>query len=426
MHKMSALLRGTTLALSLAAASPALAYTIASLDKTAPDPARETHVLVVGRGRDLGRLFAQSAIAQAYRYRALQPESQIVLIAARERDGEKETDYYQRQGTVVHRADSKTLSGLALIGELKKFTKIVSLDIYAHTAWIVGSALDSELARFDEDSLGVGDLKKNFAPGAFAFLHGCNSGFKMGPSLAKKWGVPVLGSLTSTDFQRLHQTGEWYNPDPGRAPDNNWAATNPFGYASPLSCKKGLCLRMRPDNFPYTGAWGEFSAGLGFFKAACPWGDDVACRSGLRNALAAAVSSRPITLTSGIDDVKAAIKDFLCPVGKGPALRKACFEGLEKAVVEGRSDFTPYKGDSLSCTEKGCAYETPCKPKLDGIFVKPHCKLARHPQSQPSTALVDEYLLYLRAFTEPDPPPAVVPAAEPEPSPSATPSDSEP
>jgi len=360
---------------------------------------KETSLLIVGRGKEMGRLFGQAAVTKGYRYRALVPERQIVVIAARETwDSEKETEFYPRMGYRVLHTNIASLTGVSLIREMKRFKKIASVDIYAHTAWIVGASLDSEVSRFDEDTSGVGELRSRFVPGAFAILHGCNSGFKMGPSLAEKWNIPVLGSLAAADFQRLHSSNEWYYNESSRAPDTDWADTIERGFGSPLNCKKGFCIRLKPDGFPYQGAWGSFDAGLGFFKAFCPWGEDAKCHEGLRSALVSNVSSYPITAESDAESVKNAVKESLCPMGKSPAIREKCFRDLEKAAGDGNRAYTPFIGDSLSCSLKGCEYDTPCKPKLDDFRVRPDCQLRRPAASAPSTAFVDEYLLYLRAF----------------------------
>ena len=112
--------------------------------------------------------------------------------------------------------------------------------------------------RLSIKTIGIEKLKGHFSNDAYLFLHGCNTGFILAPFLSNLLNIPVAASLTSTDFQKLHSDGEFYLTAKGFSPNSDWAHRNKNSYNFETSCRYGKCLRLKPDNHPYIGYWGEY------------------------------------------------------------------------------------------------------------------------------------------------------------------------
>ena len=95
--------------------------------------------------------------------------------------------------------------------------------------------------RLSIKTIGIEKLKGHFSNDAYLFLHGCNTGFILAPFLSK-----------------LHSDGEFYLTAKGFSPNSDWAHRNKNSYNFETSCRYGKCLRLKPDNHPYIGYWGEY------------------------------------------------------------------------------------------------------------------------------------------------------------------------
>jgi hypothetical protein len=394
-------MRRIILAILLTLSTSAQAFTVAGFSPSI-DPNRETHVLVVGRGKEMGRQFAQAALGKALRLRETSPQRQVVVISIREKGNAEDGAFFQRVGLNLYRHDTALLSGKVLVQELKKLGPLASLEFFSHSGWAVGPGLEGGDYRFNLETAGIKELAGRFTPDAFMILHGCNSGYLVAPGFSKLWGIPAAGSLGATDFQQLHSNGTWYHHNPGQFPAGGWAAKNAISYDAPVECNNASnpCYRMKPDNSMYQGVWGKFWTGLGFYKFFCARGEDEACLRGVRAAVVTNVSIQPGVASMGRDAYKALVKDWLCGNSASGTARRNCEQGLDTATATGQRSFTTFSGNSLVCDLAGCSYEYTCKKERTGGWMGRTTEVCGmvNTSSAPSTALVDDFDLLMRAY----------------------------
>ena len=152
------------------------AYLITSFYSNEIDYSQPTRLLIAGDGHDLGLLFQEVAKSKALKYHELNPDYQIILITAEE----KELDNKQalkRWGFNLQDEKRSSLDGESFLKEAIKFKKIASIDIFSHSSAQHGIHLDGRSNRLDLTTKGVAQLRSHFIKDAYAYLHGCNSGF---------------------------------------------------------------------------------------------------------------------------------------------------------------------------------------------------------------------------------------------------------
>lgn len=362
------------------------------------DSSKPTRILVAGYGDDLHLLFQQVAKAKAQKLKEQYPNDQIVLIAVEQEDSDNETALKNWGFNIVESKSSK-LDGKLLIKELSSFKQILSLDIFSHSSAQFGVHLKGMFSQLTTTTRGLETLRGNFVKGAYAVLHGCNTGFYLAPYLSKVWGIPVAGSLTSTNFQRLHSNGHFYLEESGFPPSTDWSKTNAISYNEPLKCKDGYCLRLKPDNMTYVGHWGEYQeGGLPFYKWFCVDGEKETCLKAMAKNLLTQISIVNLKSNSSIQFYKKAVFDFLCPISSKRELRRECEEKLEEALVTKDYTYSPFSRTQLQCDFNKCQAEIKCDTIIFTKIPKPGtCYLINKTTSE-STTIVREYLSYLQAF----------------------------
>lgn len=404
---MNTLLRQTLSIFALLAAAVsaprAQAFIIGSLSPSVT-PTQEVRVIVIGRGKEMGRQFAKAAMGKAFRLREFDSTRPVVIISIREDGNSSDKTFFQRFGVNLFRFDDSLLSGKVLVQELKKLGPIASLEFYSHSGWEVGPGLEGGDYRFNLGTDDVESLGARFTRNAYVMIHGCNSGYKIAPGLSKMWnGIPVAGSLTATDFQQFHTDNVWYHQNPGEYPSRgDWASSNQTTYESLVSCNEPTnpCYRMKPDNSPYSGVWGVFKTGLGFYKWSCANGEDDTCRRGVREAVLSSVSVLPGRESSSFEEYKTLTKDWMCANSAFGTERNECLANIDQAYATGNSTYTSFRGNSLDCSLTGCAYEYDCTNVMHPMFrfrTQEVCGM-RNTSSRRSTAFMDDYGLMLRAF----------------------------
>jgi len=364
------------------------------------DSNAETRVIVIGRGKDMGRQFAQAAMGKALRLREYDPSRNVVVISIREDGTARDRTFFERFGVTFHRFDTALLSGKVLVQELKKIGPMASLEFFSHSGWAVGPGLEGGDYRFNLETEGLTQLAGRFTRDAFMIVHGCNSGYQMAPGFSKLWGIPVAGSLGATDFQQYFQDGIWYHHNPGQFPSNGqWASRNSTSYESPLNCSEpgSPCYRMKSDNTPYQGIYGKFQTGLGFYKFFCANGEDAACLRGVRKAVLSSVSVVPGRESASITEYRALAKDWLCGNSDSGSRRKSCEDGIDSASASGNRTFTGFRGNSLNCSLTGCTWDYNCSRSSNWFTIMEVCGMVNTSRA-PSTAFMDDYALMMRAF----------------------------
>lgn len=368
-------------------------YNTANLDKTKP-----TRVMVAGDGDGLGLLFQEVAKARALKYAEVNQDEQIVLLSFDDKElGTQRA--LSKWGFKIVKIDNSTIDGKIFIEEVSKFKKILSLDIFSHSSAQFGIHLAGKINRVNTNTKGLEILKPNFMKDAFVYLHGCNSGFNLAPFLSSLWGIPVAGSLTSTNFQKLHSDGNFYLSEPGYAPNSDWATENPFSTDTQASCSNGTCQRLKPDNTPYSGWWGQYrEGGLSFYKFFCVKNNEEDCTRVMAKSLLSHTLTVNLKKTSTLDEYKKGVIDFLCPVSSKKDLRGECQAKLEEALVTDDMTYNPFSRPAVECDFKGCKAEITCDKLMFTGMPKPGtCKLKNDAKSPPTT-LVREYKAYLQGY----------------------------
>lgn len=354
--------------------------------------------MVAGSGDDLKLLFQEVAKAKAQKYSELNSAEQIVLITAKEEEMSNE-NALKRWGFIIHESNKATMDGKDFIAETSKFKKILSLDIFSHSSAQFGIHLVSRTNRLNINTRGLETLKKNFLPGAFVYLHGCNSGFNLAPHLSKVWGVPVAGSLTSTNFQRLHTDGNFYLEEEGYAPSKDWSEKNALSFDQTVDCKDGYCLRLKPDNTAYYGFWGSYrEGGLPFYKWFCVNNTTEQCRQVMATTMLYQTSIVNLKKNSSSADYKKAVIDYLCPVSSKKDLRRECEEQLDLALSTKDYTYNPFSKPQVECNFKSCRATVECDKVLFTGLPKPGTCRLNNPDTK-ATTLVREYIDYMEAYS---------------------------
>jgi hypothetical protein len=357
-----------------------------------------TRILVAGAGDDLGTQFQQVARGKALKYSQQYPNEQIVLIAANEPDVDDKA-VLKSWGFSFQLENKSTFNGDTLLDETVKFKQIASIDIFSHSSAQHGIHLDGRAHRLTLNTKNIERLKGHFTKDAYAFLHGCNAGFNLAPFLSSAWEIPVAGAMTSTNFQKLHNDGNYYLTEEGFFPNTDWATTNNKSFNETVNCNAGMCLRLKPDNNPYTGFWGEYGdGGLPFYKFFCVKNSLEVCNRVMAKSLLSFIGNTNLKTTETLTEYKNSLFDFLCPVSAKRDLRKECEENLESALVTGDLTYNPFTRTQVQCNFKSCEAEIVCKNVfLTGISKPGTCQLVNHFEGK-ATTLVREYKAYLDGF----------------------------
>lgn len=396
------------------------------------DPNKRTHIIVAGKGSDMGLQFHMSAAAQARKIQDVNPDDQVVLVAVLD-DGKKTwiesigsdineerrmemslimaglvnqdkpedvqkygnrySNYYR--GNVVDGTKAglkqwgftniqeygEDLDGNALVGQMARFRQIASLNIYSHSTAYYGLILDGPMKRLDpEDAKLAQDLKYRFTSDAYAWLHGCNNGI-LGMKFTSKWGIPVATSFTSTAFQELFKkkdgTLEFVHGYDGNVPAGaGRVGKNTISYAKTQTCSNVPCVRMMPDNYGYNGYWGNFKdGGLGFYKFNCSSHvNPEKCKIGMAVGLINQIANVYSNYEGDLETFKTAAKDHLCPTGvryvKSGYTVQNCYETLERALTDRSVTLDTFMTKSLQCDRRTCNASIKCMAIEDNPFFK--------------------------------------------------------
>lgn len=373
-------------------------YHVGVFDRPSFNANETARVLVIGAGDDLGLLFHEVAKGRALKYKEHYPSDQVLVIAVKEKKLNSQWSL-EKYGFKVIRNEGSSFDGKNLVQELLKLKKIKSIDFFTHSTDQFGLHLNMRAYPFNEKTVGLSSLKARFTSDAYVALHGCNNGLTLAPFLSKTWGLPVLGSLTSTNFQKLHSDGEFYLTNAGKFPNKEWETTNRVSYDEDQACRDGACLRMRPENAPYVGYWGNYlEGGLPFYKYFCANQPEEKCLSTMAKTLLSHTLKVNLKKDSSFEDYKKAVVDYLCPVSAQVNLKGQCEEQLALALETKDYTYNPFSRKQLECNFNGCKSEVSCKGTMIKGIPKPgSCRLTNLAQG-PATTIVREYEAYLKAY----------------------------
>jgi hypothetical protein len=382
---------------SLFTALNAQAYITGQIGDSKIDKKNRTHIVVAGIGKELGTLFQAAAIAKGLKIQAVHPNDQIFYISVSEPEHGDNVYQLQRRGLKNVKSTKDDFTEEFLFNELSQFTQIASISFFGHSAAHVGLLLQNKYDRMNYTSPQLKRLKGHFTEDSYVQFYSCNAGFFLAPKIARIWGVPTSGALTSTDFEQLHVDGQWYFNTTGRYPTGGWADANSSTLNKQLSCKSGLCVRLRPDNYPYNGFWGQYkNGGLSFFKFFCPKNDKSRCAKAMALSMLTQFSGEYLDSKSSMRDFLRTSSEFLCPNNSTGDLRKSCMSSLEMALATGNETYNPYRKQTLQCDHKGCYFGMTCKAPT--LLPFPSECVIDNPVEGPTTTLVRELKMYIEGF----------------------------
>lgn len=382
-------------------AGPASAYVTATYGNSGTDANKRTHILVVARGKDLATQLQETAAAKAKKIQELYPSDQIIMVGVNETKKKENLDLLRQYGfTNVVENKRVKLDVDQLLKEMGRYNKIASVNVYSHSTAYYGVMLEGSLKRMDPKDDGYEKLRGKFTSDAYGFLHGCNSGQLLAPVLSRAWNIPVAGSFTSTGFQRSFENQTELYFDDARKPEQGvLAAANVNSYETAKACDTGACVRLQPDNFGYTGYWGDFKGGgLGFFKFFCVNNDQATCDKAMARSVFTTLSSKSLKANASYEDYLNNVYDIVCPISAYRPLRPNCIEGLNKAIAEGTT-YDSYEGKSLQCDFKGCKAKFKCQRiKRFDLLKEKSCEIINLRESTKTTTQVEEFKAYLRGY----------------------------
>lgn len=378
--------------------SSSLAY-MRGEQATSQSSSTASHVIIVGRGSDMGTQFRSVGLAKMKKLIEQDPSRSILWLSAIENGPSSDRALLGKYGLSVSQADDSDLTSDVIIKEISKLSQVASIHIIGHNAPHYGTLLEGSSVRINWNDSGLSELKTKLSDDSYVVLHGCNTGFYFAPKLSELWKVPVFGSLTSTAFQRLHSNGKFYVNDPGQYPDGAWAPQNAVSYqADAWECPHGECLRLKPDWIPYSGKWGDFSYGLGHFQGFCIGVPETRCLRGFYlNAIHQVSEIKAPLASQNLNQFRLVLTDMFCPNDKSGAKTEACRAQLALAESQNDSYFHAFVGGLLQCTTDGCAFQLKCNKFFGKILPKCHLNPASNGKA---TTVVDEYRRYLKAFEQ--------------------------
>jgi len=368
------------------------------------DPVKETHIFVVGFGKEMGTLFFQNAISTARRLQESFPERQFYFLVQPEKGKKKDKALAKQYRLNVISYDSKPLLGATVVKEIVDFRKISSLEFFSHGHSTYGSALagNEYNQRFYHGTPGVEELKGGFTKNGYIMIHGCNAGFISAPKLSRLLRVPVGGHLTGSNFQQPFNDGKWYFNDKHLHPVKevaDFSKINTISFEGEKTCSSGHCVRLVADPHGYRGDFGWHKVGLGFRKFYCAYNYGNECYAAIATSLLGFPSLKPITLKSSKADFALVVKDLLCPSDitgeKGGVYgekRADCFRALDQSLKTANKELSYFRGSEPVCDLDGCKVTAKCKER--------NCVISADQGRTSKDNLINEYKLYLRGYSQ--------------------------
>ena len=359
------------------------------------DNDKKTHILVAGAPDKLGKLFIYSLLTRVKIYLEKDPGAQIIIIGRSE-----ERSTIEEAGFKVLDKKSSMLKPDYIKSSFQNVRRIKSFDLFAHSNALSGASLDSNswitqlLNEKDDLWTTLSDKMDN---SSYIFIHGCNAGVKLAPAIASQLKLAVFAALTSTDFQYIYDDAFWsfdYNAD-----SVTLSKKNNFNFLTPKSCGK-YCTRMKPDNSPYKGYWGDWSAG-GYptFKLFCGAANNEKCEKGaVEGVLTFPGPIHTNEAKSDLVNFKKQLVDFMCPFAHNLDKQNKCQLNLENSQTNEEAKFySPFKGKTLSCDQIKCKAHFECS-FTNAAFNPGACKLVNDSPIEKSTAFTDDYNFIINAF----------------------------
>ncbi|MBO9668456.1 MAG: hypothetical protein J7501_16780, partial [Bdellovibrio sp.] len=384
---MISILSLVTFIVALVMVSQAQAYFVGiQASQGSIDYNKPTRILFSGRGTDLGIQPQLSALGRAQLYKRNFPSDQIILISVFENADNQ--PILLKQGWIFPIDNGLKLGTETGSKEILKFSKIRSLEFFGHNSPSLGTQADGLGFRYDFREPIVKSIAPRFMSGAYAIIHGCNSGWTIAQDLSNKWNIAVAGSFTGTRFERLHSDGHFYVDEENRAPSKEWATINPDLNEK---CSRGGCLRMRPSFSHYNGKWGDFQGPLlSHYKFFCQL-NERDCEKSMAQSLYGYLAEKSLRQNASFAEFSQVAKEWLCPIYKVRDKVEDCMQQLgEIEAGRGNMQISYVINDAqLTCTLKSCKAVMTCDDHK--------CKVSNR-SSTNSDTIAQEYLHLLNGF----------------------------
>ena len=367
------------------------AFFRAELPTPNADPSVGTHVIIAGKGLEVGDQWMKAAHTQALLFRDRARHGNIVLISAI--DKENYGSLLRGWGYAKIESFDRNMSAGEVIKLLARVKSIASIDFIGHNGAVLGFALEGYSHRFFMDAVkSLAPLKAKFTKDSFIRVLGCNTGWRLAPALADTLGVPASGTFTYADIQNLHSLDDWFYHDEGRFPSGHWLGANKQSFFTPITCSNvGGCIRLKTVSGSYTGQHGDYSGGLPFMKYFCGSLDRNDCFRRMALSTQYLVGNSPLGGKPTIEQLAATLADQFCPAWKDTQRKATCHAKVIDHVT-GRAKlsrtFTTFNDRSLSCSFRKCQFDMVCTNT---------CVLIAK-GTEPSTAYVDELDAYLAGY----------------------------
>ncbi|MBX3016436.1 MAG: hypothetical protein KF767_01000 [Bdellovibrionaceae bacterium] len=362
------LLRAAAFSLMAAAsASAKAAFFTADVPNPNAGAGRGTHLIVVGKGLEVGDQWLRAAHTQAMIFKDRRGLGQIKIISAIE--NANYSTLVKNWGYTNVKAFNRTMTGNEVLGQIfavANTSMIESIDFVGHNGAFFGFALEDYNNRFYlTHAKELAKIRHRMSADAIVRLMGCNTGWYLAPAVANALNVPTAGTFTYSDIQELHSSGEWFYHDAGRFPTGgSWVKTNPISFSETKTCiAKGGCMRLKVVNSNYQGRHGSYGGTLPFMKYFCGGLGTNDCHRRMAKGLIHAIGVKGVTGKPSLNDFSEMVADEFCPAFIDDLKRQSC----RKKVVEHMlginvlpATFSTVTGTSMTCDFQSCQMKKDC------------------------------------------------------------------
>ncbi len=383
-----------SIATSLLASQAMAAYFQADLPSARAQSSVGTHLLIVGKGLEVGDQWLRAAHTQALLFKDKTKHGPIRIIGAIENS--RTLQMMRDLGYQNIQTFNQTFTGPRLNAALQNTARIASMDFIGHNGAVLGFVLEDYSNRFFlNDARAMSSLRSKMTADSYVRLMGCNTGWNLAPEMAKALQVPVAGTFTFADIQKLFETNEWFYHDIGRFPSGGkFLSRNDVSYTTTVKCDyHGGCLRLKPVHIAYQGKHGSYGGTVPFLKYFCAGVATADCQRRMALSMtqfASVTASAGKPTAAQYQDILA---DFFCPAVKDNAKREACKQAVKNhasGTVPLRRTYTNSSGPTVICNLQKCETQQVCS---DGS-----CAMVGKGDMKNSTTFVDELDAYIKGY----------------------------
>jgi hypothetical protein len=345
-----------------------------------------THLIITGKGLEVGDQWLRAAHTQALVFKSRTQHGPIRLIGAIENS--ESISALKNWGYKNIQIFNQIYTGLALVKQIKQVPLVASIDMIGHNGAMLGFALENYENRFFLNEVkALEGMAKKMSPLSFVRVMGCNTGWNLAPALAKALAVPVGGTFTFADIQKVHESNDWFFHDEGRFPGGQFLSTNTISTLEPISCiRDGGCMRLKPVHIPYQGVHGSYAGTVPFMKTFCGQLKAANCQMRMALSMHYAVS---VVSHEKLPDVA----DHFCPGYKDAQKRIECKNKVIDHMLGRRAlakNYSTSSGPTVQCSLYKCDIVKDCS---SGSCIM------RGQNTVNSTTFVHELDAYINGYT---------------------------